>query len=158
MEIMRAVQLNNESSWSHAVTLMPDGTIRDSWGAWDSKPQTERETMFHLYINPSCERIWRIEFESASGEKQPPVEIRAMTFQDAIHDWWQNGLGEEALPHDIPVELGGTTGGVITIYIEDDLLLIWDVTKDYDPESISCAELVERRKQERLAKKARGGK
>lgn len=118
--------------------------------------------MFHLYINPLTERIWRLQFEPATGGKHDPVDIRALTFQDAIHDWWESGLPCDViggtvpvLPHDIPIELGSTIGGVLTLYIEDDQLTICDVTSDYDSDSVSCAELVERRKQERMARKAR---
>lgn len=111
--------------------------------------------MFHLFINPLSERIWRLQFEPATGGAHDPVDIRAMTFQDAIMDWWQNGIGEETLPHDIPIELGGTIGGVLTLYIVDDLLTIWDVTKEYDPDLISATDLIERRKQEKQARKQR---
>lgn len=113
--------------------------------------------MIHLFINPSCERIWRIQYESSDGKRAEPVDIKAMTFQDAIMDWWQGEA--EDFPHDVKIEMGGSCGGVLSFYIEDgntcDFLQVWDVTKDYDPDSISCEDLIERRKQERLAKKGR---
>lgn len=111
--------------------------------------------MFRLYINPSDNRKFRLVFEPATGGELPPVDVYALTFQDAIHDWWQSGIGEDALPHDIPIELGGSLGGVLTLWIEDDMLTIWDVTEEDDPTLISANELIERRKQERLARKQR---
>ncbi len=109
--------------------------------------------MFHLYINPSIERVWRLQLEDSNGKLSEPVIIRALTFLDAIHDWWQ---GEsESFPNDIEIELGNCLGSVMTFYIENDSLMIWDVTSEYDPDSISASELIERRKQERFNRKNR---
>lgn len=109
--------------------------------------------MFHLIINPSSERVWRIELEDKTGKRFDPVFIRAFTFQDAIHEWWQGEA--ENFPSDVNIELGNTLGGVLTFYIEDDCLSVQDVTSDFNSDSISCLELVERRKQERADRKAR---
>lgn len=108
--------------------------------------------MFKLHINPSALRKWRIECESENSGKTEAV-VYAYTFMDALHDWWQGD--SESFPNDIPIELGNCLGGTLTLYIENDVITIWDCSDEDDPNLISAADLIERRKQKKLQSKGK---
>jgi hypothetical protein len=115
-----------------------------------------------VYLNPSRPRVWRIIFEPDNQPEQSPVDIESDYWQEALA-WWWSGQNIEVFGtlQDVPIEYGSALAGIITLYLDDpannafDMITIQDVTEEVYPSDnvVSCAELVEQRKAERIRKR-----